>query len=71
VPLCRTTRKDRSLRIDVTAEGRWTIERITIPDWPRRTSPFRAQLNLGALAAFRIGRKHISIDSPVPFHLKI
>ena len=30
-----TTRKDGAMRIDVTADGRWTIERATVRDWPR------------------------------------
>jgi hypothetical protein len=55
-----TTRKDGSMRIDVTAEGQWTIERVTVRDWPRRTSPFRSQLNLGAVAAFGVGQNPLA-----------
>lgn len=47
-----TTRKDGSMRIDVTADGRWTIQRVTVQDWPCKTSPPQPQLGLGALAGF-------------------
>ena len=46
-----TTRKDGSMRIDVTADGRWTIQRVTVRDWPRTTTPPKPQLDPGALAA--------------------
>jgi hypothetical protein len=50
-----TTRKDGSMNIDVTADGRWTIQRVTVRDWPRTTTPPKPQLGLGALAAFGFG----------------
>jgi beta-lactamase superfamily II metal-dependent hydrolase len=31
-----TTRKDGSMRIDVEADGRWTIQRVTVRDWPTK-----------------------------------
>jgi hypothetical protein len=46
-----TTRKDGSMRIDVTGDGRWTIQRVTVRDWPRSTTSPQPQLGLGALAA--------------------
>jgi hypothetical protein len=51
-----TTRKDGSMRIDVTADGRWTIQRTTLRDWPRTTAPPQPQLGLGALAALSFGQ---------------
>src|SRR5262249_38980686 len=54
-----TTRKDGAMRIDATAEGRWTIQRVTVRDWPRTTAPSKSQLGLGALAALGLG------DNPV------
>ena len=50
-----TTRKDGSMRIHVTADGRWTIQRVTVRDWPRTTAPSQPQLGLGALAALSPG----------------
>ena len=50
-----TTRKDGSLRVDVTADGRWTIQRVTVRDWPRTPAPSLPQLGLGALAALSPG----------------
>jgi hypothetical protein len=50
-----TTRKDGAMRIDVTADGRWTIKRTTVRDWPRTTAPSKPQLGLGALAALGFG----------------
>jgi hypothetical protein len=37
--------------IDVTPDGRWTIQRVVVRDWPRTTTPSKPQLGLGALAA--------------------
>ena len=51
-----TTRKDGSMRIDVTADGRWTIQRVTVRDWPRKPTPSQPQLGLGALAALSFGQ---------------
>jgi beta-lactamase superfamily II metal-dependent hydrolase len=50
-----TTRKDDSMRIHITADGRWTIQRVTVRDWPRTTAPSQPQLGLGALAALSPG----------------
>lgn len=50
-----TTRKDGSIRIDVTADGGWTIQRVTVRDWPRTTTLSQPQLDLGALAALGFG----------------
>jgi hypothetical protein len=55
-----TTRKDGSMRIDVTADGRWTIQRVTVLDWPRTTAPSRPQLDLGALAALGFGENPLA-----------
>ena len=52
-----TTRNDGSMRIDVTADGRWTIQRVTVRDWPRSTTPSQPQLDLGALAALGLGHE--------------
>jgi hypothetical protein len=46
-----TTRKDGSMRIEVTASGRWTIQRTTVRDWPRTTTPPKPQLGHGAFMA--------------------
>ena len=43
------------MRIHVTADGRWTIQRVTVRDWPRTTAPSQPQLGLGALAALSPG----------------
>lgn len=43
------------MRIDVTADGRWTIQRTTVRDWPRTKTPPEPQLDLGALAALGFG----------------
>jgi beta-lactamase superfamily II metal-dependent hydrolase len=51
-----TTRKDGSMRIDVTADGRWTIQRVTVSDWPRKTTPAKPQPDLGALAGLGWGQ---------------
>jgi hypothetical protein len=55
-----TTRKDGSMRIDVTADGRWTIQRVTVRDWPRTTTPPKPELGLGALAAFGFGENPLA-----------
>jgi hypothetical protein len=55
-----TTRKDGSMRIDVTADGRWTIQRVTVRDWPRATTPSQPQLDLGALAALGFGENPLA-----------
>jgi beta-lactamase superfamily II metal-dependent hydrolase len=51
-----TTRKDGSMRIDVTADGRWTIQRVTVRDWPCKTTRPQPQLDLGALAGLSFGQ---------------
>jgi hypothetical protein len=55
-----TTRKDGSMRIDVTTEGRWTIQPLTVRDWPRTASPPKPHLGLGALAAFGFGENPLA-----------
>jgi hypothetical protein len=55
-----TTRKDGSMRIDVTADGRWTIQSMTVRDWPRTTTPPKPQLGLGALAALGFGENPLA-----------
>jgi len=50
-----TTRKDGSMRIDVSADGRWSIERVTVRDWLRTPTAPQPQLDLGALAALGLG----------------
>jgi beta-lactamase superfamily II metal-dependent hydrolase len=60
-----TTRKDGSMRIDVTADGRWTIQRVTVRDWPRTTTPSQPKLGLGALAALASGKIRLPQASAV------
>ena len=48
------------MRIDVTADGRWTIQRVTVRDWPRTTTPPQPQLDLGALAALGFGQNPLA-----------
>jgi beta-lactamase superfamily II metal-dependent hydrolase len=55
-----TTRNDGSMRIDVTADGRWTIQRVTVRDWLRSTTPSQPQLDLGALAALSLGQNPLA-----------
>jgi beta-lactamase superfamily II metal-dependent hydrolase len=55
-----TTRKDGSMRIDVTAGGRWTIQRVTVRDWPRSNTPSQLQFGLGALAALGFGENPLA-----------
>lgn len=45
-----TTRKDGSMQIDVGSDGRWTIQRVTVRDWPK--TPPTSSLGLG-LAGFQ------------------
>jgi beta-lactamase superfamily II metal-dependent hydrolase len=46
-----TTRKDGSMRLDIDAAGRWTIQRVKVLDWQRK-SPAPAQTpGFGALNA--------------------
>ncbi|MFZ3352186.1 MAG: hypothetical protein WA268_15090 [Xanthobacteraceae bacterium] len=56
-----TTRKDGSMRIDVAADGRWTIQRVTVQDWPCKTSPPQPQLGLSALTGFGLGQNPFAI----------
>jgi beta-lactamase superfamily II metal-dependent hydrolase len=47
-----TTRKDGAMRIKVDPTGRWTIERVSVRDWPRKPDSTLPQgLGLGGLAA--------------------
>ena len=63
-----TTRKDGSMRIDVTAEGRWTIQRTTVRDWPRTKPPPRPRFDLGSLAALGLGENSfVNALGLVPF----
>jgi hypothetical protein len=55
-----TTRKDGSMRIDVTVDGRWTIQRVAVRDWPRTTTASQPQSDLGALAALGLGRNPLA-----------
>lgn len=47
-----TTRKDGAMHIEVNTSGRWTIERISVRDWPRKTATMPSpRLGIGYPAA--------------------
>ena len=54
-----TTRRDGSMRIDVTADGSWIIQRIPVSDWPRTTARPQPQHDLGALVALSFGQNQL------------
>jgi hypothetical protein len=58
-----TTRKDGAMRIEVGASGRWTIERVSVRDWPRTNAPVSSPgLRLGSLLASGFGGSHLATD---------
>jgi hypothetical protein len=58
-----TTRKDGAMRIDVDLTGRWTIERVSVRDWPRRRAPTPSHaFGFGALSALRFDRNPLATD---------
>jgi hypothetical protein len=58
-----TTRKDGAMLIEVDASGRWTIERVSVRDWPRTTAPMSsAGLGLGGLPASSFGGSHFATN---------
>jgi beta-lactamase superfamily II metal-dependent hydrolase len=51
-----TTRKDGSMRIDASADGRWTLIPVTVRDWPRKPAPAPSlNFGLGGLAHLGLG----------------
>jgi len=46
-----TTRKDGSMRLDIDAAGRWTIQRVKVRDWQRKSSAPAKTPGFGALSA--------------------
>jgi hypothetical protein len=49
-----TTRKDGSMRIDASADGRWTLIPVTVRDWPRKPAP-APSLNFGLSGLAHLG----------------
>jgi len=46
-----TTRKDGSMRLDIDAAGRWTIQRVNVRDWQRKPPTSAPVPEFGALSA--------------------